>query len=69
MRDPSRIGYMILLLTRYWRQQPDIRLGQLMTNICHSIAKEHPSVSEDAYYVEDDTMTRWLEKELRLYEK
>lgn len=34
MRDPERISRIILQLDDVWHQYPDMRLGQLIVNLC-----------------------------------
>ena len=34
MRDPARIDRMIELLRLVWKRYPDLRLGQLVVNLC-----------------------------------
>lgn len=56
MRDPDRIYRILLLLMRYWSVNPDLRLGQIISNIaCHNTS---------VFYVEDDKIEEWLEGEL-----
>ena len=38
MRDPKRIERILNLLRAYWSQNPDLRLGQLITNFAHTDA-------------------------------
>ncbi len=46
MRDPERIKRMLKEIDHIWHQAPDLRLGQLLTNIL-------PEFGENSYYVED----------------
>lgn len=49
-RPPERIPAMLLVLSDVWKRYPDLRLGQLIENVC---------TGTDLYNVEDDVlMTR-----------
>lgn len=48
MRDPKRIDRMLEILRKYWLANPDLRLGQIVSNMTGS----HPSV----FYIEDHDM-------------
>ena len=53
MRDPRRIKKVLAALRAVWKENPDMRLGQLICN----------AVREDMlYYIEDDTLVKALEK-------
>jgi uncharacterized protein YihD (DUF1040 family) len=62
MRDPERIPEIITLLHAAWTAYPDLRLGQLISNIANT---------RDPFYVEDDMMILGLQKlfENKLNEK
>ena len=47
MRDPKRIDVILQEIGASWRKYPDMRLGQLISNVL-----EGPSL----YYVEDDSL-------------
>lgn len=47
MRDPKRIDTMLQVLEHYWKQNPDMRLGQLIGNIARD---------PELYYMEDDKL-------------
>jgi uncharacterized protein YihD (DUF1040 family) len=47
VRNPKRIEGMLESLRMLWVKQPDIRLGQLIVNLCGSY---------DPYYIEDDKL-------------
>ena len=57
MRDPARIDRMIEKLRTYWKQYPDLRLGQIVGNCQRAHA--------DVYYVEDDEVERGLDEALQ----
>jgi hypothetical protein len=58
MRDPARIEIVLASIHDLWVQHPDMRMGQLISNLCGS---------RDPFYVEDGDMveaineasTRW----------
>jgi hypothetical protein len=78
MRDPKRIDIIIKELKKVWKICPDLRLGQLVENICcqseYAILKEYRvenfySVPETAlFYLEDDILLKRL-KEYKKYLK
>jgi uncharacterized protein YihD (DUF1040 family) len=50
MRDPARIDRMLAALKKAWKENPDMRLGQLIVNVAGK---------NDPYFIEDDvTETR-----------
>ena len=58
MRDPARIYRILKKFEQLWSEHPDIRLGQLITNIvCLT--------DWDIFYIEDDAfevmLNRWLD--------
>lgn len=57
MRDPERIDEVLDELEEYWKDHPDLRLGQIIGNIAQE------SGFDDAYYMEDGTVIRYLERE------
>lgn len=50
MRDPNRIGPILKQLELYWRANPDLRLGQIVSNMAASVG------SKDCFFTEDDKM-------------
>ena len=61
MRDPTRIEVLLELLHQYWKQNPDLRLGQIINNLSSS-----KRMSVDPFYVEDDLIIHALKEELSL---
>jgi len=55
MRDPKRIDRILKLIKEIWKNNPDLRLTQLIMNALQ--------MNQDPYYVEDDK----LEKKLKEY--
>ena len=47
MRDPNRIDKVLAALGDVWKQYPDLRLGQLLTNVY-----QDPTI----YFIEDDQL-------------
>lgn len=50
MRNPDRIRPMLKQLELYWRANPDLRLGQIVSNMAASVG------SKDCFFTEDDKM-------------
>lgn len=59
MRDPDRIPEVLASVRRAWQANPDLRLGQLISNLSHELGR-------DEFYVEDDELADAAE---RLYER
>jgi uncharacterized protein YihD (DUF1040 family) len=55
MRDPARIDIVLEALRTAWRQEPDLRLGQLLIN-----AVRPPSPCPELFYAEDDKLIEGL---------
>lgn len=55
MRDPERIPVILGRLRKVWEKNPNLRLGQLITN-----------VFGDAYYIEDEKLVEALESFYKL---
>lgn len=56
VRDEERIDDVLLELEEYWKEHPQLRLAQIITNI--SIEK---GIGPDPYNMEDDTLLNELE--------
>jgi len=52
MRNPDRIDEMLKLISEIWHKHPDMRLLQLLLNVCLS--------DTDFYYTEDSSLEQWL---------
>ena len=63
MKDPKRISIILKHLKEIWVLCPDIRLGQLISNICYDFDR-----TPVLFYVEDDIMLKKL-KEYKKYLK
>jgi hypothetical protein len=58
VRDPRRIGTIILKLKQVWDLYPDLRLVQLL----HALLQDGPE--DDLFYLEDDALLKALERVL-----
>jgi uncharacterized protein YihD (DUF1040 family) len=64
VRDPVRIDAMLGTIAKYWKQHPDLRLGQLISNALeacgHYPGKEYLSYVDGTdnvlFYIEDNAM-------------
>lgn len=54
MRDPTRIPKVLKLLHIYWQANPDLRLGQLLSNAGVN------------HHTEDDRLVEYLQHKLRV---
>ena len=52
MRNPDRIDEILKLISKIWHKNPDLRLLQLLLNVCLS--------DTDFYYTEDNSLEQWL---------
>ena len=52
MRDPNRIDGILEGIKKVWKENPEMRLGQLLCNVLRD-----PTL----YYVEDEQLVRMLE--------
>lgn len=53
MRDPKRIEEVLQQVRTYWCQNPDLRLGQILTIL---------SRNTDVFYLEDDELIKRLKE-------
>lgn len=56
-RDPERIDEILDELEEYWKDNPDLRLGQIISNL----SKERRGDS-DPFYMEDGNVLRELKR-------
>jgi len=61
MRDPSRIPKLLTLVYEVWKENPDLRLGQLIVNAVRP-SEPVPQI----FYLEDDQMEVRLNELLHL---
>lgn len=57
MRNPKRIPKIMKELEEFWKQNPDWRLGQVISNLNHEIMGNN-----DPFYVEDDDLLEILRR-------
>ena len=59
MRDPKRIDTILKKIEEIWKEQPDLRLGQLIVNL---IKVKHPGlIAGEVFYFEDDWLMECIE--------
>lgn len=58
MRDPQRIAPVLEHIEKIWREHPDWRLGQLLSNLAMW-------ADESVWDIEEDTLVREIEEHLR----
>ena len=58
MRNPERIDKFCSKLAEYWKEVPDWRFGQLMSNVLGSMASE----GRDPFFPEEDEMIEYFKK-------
>ncbi len=56
MRPTNRIERILEKLKRVWEKQPDIRLGQLISNL--------PKDDRDIFFIEDEELEKMLNEDL-----
>ena len=56
-RNPKRIDTVLEELEEYWKENPDLRLGQLI----FILSSKHNNI-DDAFYIEDDELLQTLKK-------
>ncbi len=54
-RDPNRIDDVLRRIGVAWKRNPDLRLGQIVMNVCER-------VNPTTYWVEDEDLVRRIEK-------
>ena len=57
MRDPKRIPEMLKELEEFWKQVPDWRLGQVISNFSYEITGNN-----DPFYIEDKDLLELLKQ-------
>ena len=61
MRDKKRIELILNEIGFYWKRNPDLRLGQILSNM-----SVEAGMSSDPFYLEDDRLLNVLIKENEL---
>ena len=56
MRDPKRIPELLNRLANAWKQNPDLRLGQLIVNALP------PEMESDPFHIEDEKLIKEIER-------
>lgn len=64
MRDPDRIPEVLKELKMFWEQSPDLRLGQIISNLSYDVME-----NSDPFYLEDDKLLTILIRYNRSYNK
>ena len=59
MRDPNRIDEFCDELKELWHKVPDLRFGQLMSNVLGAV---YTKTGHDPFYIEDTEMLSSLKK-------
>lgn len=62
MRDPNRIKPFCDELAELWSRYPDLRFGQIMSNIARYVQMEH---RKDMFYMEEDELMEVIREQLR----
>ena len=65
MRDPNRIKPFCTELAELWSNWPDLRFGQIMSNISKYVQFEK---GKDIFYIEDEELLKVLLEQLRGFE-
>lgn len=55
MRNPERIPKIIKELEEFWKQNPDWRLGQLISNLSYELMGDN-----DPFFIEDEKLLELL---------
>ena len=55
MRDGKRIPEVLKELEKFWKQNPDLRLGQIIANLNYEIMENN-----DLFYIEDTDLLELL---------
>jgi hypothetical protein len=63
VRDPDRIPAVLAALERRWKEQPDLRLGQLLVALLRRQISNLSTAEEGRrlFNVEDSQLLEWLE--------
>ena len=57
MRNPERIPEILKELEKFWKQVPDLRLGQIISNLSYESMRNN-----DPFYIEDDDLLELLKQ-------
>ena len=62
MRDPERIKPFCDKFAELWSKYPDLRFGQIMSNIARYTQQEY---RKDMFYIEDEKLLEIIQHQLR----
>lgn len=62
MRSPNRIFPFCTEFAELWTKYPDLRFGQIMSNISRYVEMEH---GRDMFYMEDEELMKVIRHQLR----
>ena len=62
MRDPKRIADVLKVLEKVWREEPDLRLGQIIVNATKARSSGRQIVCPEIFYIEDDNLLSGIEE-------
>ena len=57
MRNPDRIPEILKELEEFWKQNPDLRLGQIISNLSYESMRNN-----DPFYMEDKDLLELLKQ-------
>ena len=60
MRDPKRIADVLKALETVWREEPDLRLGQIIVSAVNLSGRQ--VVCPEIFYLEDNAMLKGIEE-------
>ena len=60
MRDPKRIAGLLKVLEETWREEPDLRLGQIIVSAANLSGRQ--VVCPEIFHLEDEDMLRGIEE-------
>lgn len=62
MRDPDRIKPFCDEFAGLWSKHPDLRFGQIMSNIARYVQMEH---RKDMFFMEEEELMKVIKEQLR----
>lgn len=60
MRDPKRIAGLLKVLEETWREEPDLRLGQIIVSAANLSGRQ--VVCPEIFHLEDEDMLRGIKE-------
>lgn len=64
MRDPKRIDRILSKLATYWKMNPHLRLGQVVSDLCAYAGQNKGIPKGPVFYLEDDELEKAIMYEL-----